>query len=90
MAHAYSRSIQDLLDIYPELQRLSKCTVVKNKVAEIVSNQCKPMRVSTKLLWSSMLSLSIIMVVLVFTWVAKALQWGRPLSIYSRTPPSST
>ncbi|BAU00298.1 hypothetical protein VIGAN_10188100 [Vigna angularis var. angularis] len=88
MAHAYSRSIQDLLDIYPELQRLSKCTVVKNKVAEIVSNQCKPMRVSTKLLWSSMLSLSIIMVVLVFTWVAKALQWERPLSIYSRTPES--
>ncbi|XP_047179827.1 uncharacterized protein LOC124846585 [Vigna umbellata] len=88
MAHAYSRSIQDLLDIYPELQTLSKCTVVKNKVAEIVSNQCKPMRVSTKLLWSSMLSLSIIMVVLVFTWVAKALQWERPLSIYSRTPES--
>ncbi|KAK7367628.1 hypothetical protein VNO80_09643 [Phaseolus coccineus] len=87
MAHAYSRSIQDLLDIYPDLQKLSKCTVVKNKVADIVSNQCKPIRVSTKLLWSSMLSLSIIMVVLVLTCLAKALQcWGRPLSMYSRTP----
>ncbi|CAJ1929267.1 unnamed protein product [Sphenostylis stenocarpa] len=90
MAHAYSRSVQDLLDIYPDMQRLSKCTVVKNKVAEIVSKQCRPIRVSTKLLWSLMLSLSIIMVLLVFTWVTKAFQcWGRPLSIYSRTPTST-
>ncbi|KAG4386450.1 hypothetical protein GLYMA_11G047500v4 [Glycine max] len=86
MAHAYSRSIQDLLDIYPDLQRLSKCTVVKNKVAEIVLHQCRPIRISTTLLWSSMLSLSIIMVVLVLTWVAQALQCSRkPLSICSRT-----
>ncbi|KAH1163910.1 hypothetical protein GYH30_002108 [Glycine max] len=48
-------------DMYPDLQRLSKCTAVKNKVAEIVSQQCRPIRISTTLLWSSMLSLSIIM-----------------------------
>ncbi|KAJ1381780.1 hypothetical protein SESBI_44850 [Sesbania bispinosa] len=87
MAHAYSRSIQDLLDIYPDLQRLSKCNIVKNKVAEIVLHQCKPIRISTRLLWSSMMSLSIIMVVLVFTWMAEALRcWEKPLSICFRTP----
>ncbi|RDX75550.1 hypothetical protein CR513_44554, partial [Mucuna pruriens] len=85
MAHAYSRSIQDLLDIYPDLQILSKCTVVRNKVAEIVSQHCRPIRISTRLLWSSMLSLSIIMVLLVFTWVVETLQcWVKPLSICSR------
>nr|KYP52377.1 hypothetical protein KK1_025682 [Cajanus cajan] len=90
MAHAYSRSIQDLLDIYPDLQTLAKCTVVKNKVAEIVSHQCRPIRMSTKLLWSSMLSLSIIMVVLVFTWLVEALQCSGkpPPSICSRSPRS--
>ncbi|KAL5181615.1 hypothetical protein HKD37_01G002490 [Glycine soja] len=82
MAHAYRFAG----DMYPDLQRLSKCTAVKNKVAEIVSQQCRPIRISTTLLWSSMLSLSIIMVVLVFTWVAQALQcWRNPLSIRSRT-----
>ncbi|KAK7406444.1 hypothetical protein VNO78_08070 [Psophocarpus tetragonolobus] len=86
MAHAYSRSIQDLLDIYPDLQILSKCTLVKNKVAEIVSHQCRPIRISTRLLWSSMLALSIIMVLLVLTWVAQALQcWEKPISMCSRT-----
>ncbi|KAK7309145.1 hypothetical protein RJT34_05656 [Clitoria ternatea] len=89
MAHAYSRSIQDLLDIYPDLQRLSKCTVVKNKVAEILLHQCTPIRISTRLLWSSMLSLSIIMVVLVLACVARAFQsWDKPLFIRSPTPTS--
>ncbi|KAL1354551.1 hypothetical protein HN51_006635 [Arachis hypogaea] len=84
MAHAYSRSIQDLLDIYPDLQRLSNCTLVKNKVTEIVEHQCRPIRTSTTLLWSSMISLSIIMVILVLAWVAEAfLCWDKPLSIYS-------
>ncbi|XP_061338920.1 uncharacterized protein LOC133285672 [Gastrolobium bilobum] len=68
MAHAYSRSIQDLLDIYPDLERLSKCTIVKNKIAEIVLHQCRPIRIWTRLLWSSMMSLSIIMVVLPNNW----------------------
>ncbi|KAL2348306.1 hypothetical protein Fmac_002306 [Flemingia macrophylla] len=86
MAHAYSRSIQDLLDIYPDLQTLAKCTVVKNKVSDIVSHQCRPIRISTRMLWSSMLSLSIIMVVLVFACLAEALQCsGKPPSICSRS-----
>ncbi|KAF1861827.1 hypothetical protein Lal_00026285 [Lupinus albus] len=72
MAHAYSRSIQDLLDIYPDLLSLSKCTIVKNKVAEIVEHQCRPIRISTTLLWSCMLFLSSIMVFLVLTWIAEA------------------
>ncbi|XP_027362638.1 uncharacterized protein LOC113870244 [Abrus precatorius] len=89
MAHAYSRSIQDLLDIYPDLQKLSKCTIVKNKVAEIVLHQCRPIRVSTRLLWSSMLSLSIIMVVLVFVLVAEASQcWRKPFFTRFRTSTS--
>ncbi|KAK2372521.1 transmembrane protein [Trifolium repens] len=85
MAHAYSRSIQDMLDIYPDLQRLSKCTIVKNKASEIVLHQCKPIRNSTKLLWASMMSLSIIMVFLVFIWVVETLLcWRKPLSAWFR------
>ncbi|XP_057443715.1 uncharacterized protein LOC130735855 isoform X2 [Lotus japonicus] len=87
MAHAYSRSIQDLLDIYPDLQRLSKCNIVKNKVHEIVLHQCRPMRISTSMLWASMMSLSIIMVFLVLTWVAEAIRcWEKPISTCFHTP----
>ncbi|XP_058772843.1 uncharacterized protein LOC131646933 [Vicia villosa] len=85
MAHAYSKSIQDMLDIYPDLQKLSKCTIVKNKTSEIVLHQCKPIRFSTKMLWASLMSLSIIMVVLVFAWVVETLRcWEKPVTTWFR------
>ncbi|CAL0331762.1 unnamed protein product [Lupinus luteus] len=82
MAHAYSRSIQDLLDIYPDLLSLSKCTIVKNKVAEIVEHHCRPIRISTTLLWSCMVFLSSIMVFLVLTWVAEAFLCWQKTPVY--------
>ncbi|KAJ4714719.1 Transmembrane protein [Melia azedarach] len=86
-ARAYSHSVQGMLDIYPELQSLTKCTTVKNTFSDVVKNQCKSYKFSIRLLWSWMLSLSIFMVVLVFIWVAKAWQDdGRCFSRWSIVP----
>ncbi|KAK2656814.1 hypothetical protein Ddye_009866 [Dipteronia dyeriana] len=73
-AWAYSGSIQKILDIYPDLRSLAECTVVKFTFSDVMPRQCKLFRVAVKRLWSSMLSLSIFMVVLVVIWVAKACQ----------------
>ncbi|KAI4315075.1 hypothetical protein L6164_027922 [Bauhinia variegata] len=89
MAHAYGRSIQNLLDIYPELESLSRCTFVKNGFSDILIHQCEPIRASTKLMWSFMLTLSIVMVFLELAWLADAfLCWGKSISIGSRRPQS--
>ncbi|KAJ7952752.1 putative Transmembrane protein [Quillaja saponaria] len=87
MVRAYSSSIQQLINIYPDLKSLSECKFVKDMVSELVWHQCKPLKVSIRLLWASMLSLSIVMMVLEIFWVAKAIQdWGRSFSACSITP----
>ncbi|KAI9164797.1 hypothetical protein LWI28_002271 [Acer negundo] len=73
-AWAYSGSIQKILDIYPDLRSLAECTVVKFTFSDVIPRQCKLFRVAVKRLWSSMLSLSIFMAVLVLIWVAEACQ----------------
>ena len=87
MVSAYSNSVQSLLDIYPDLQSLSGCTFVTDRLSDVVSHQCRPFRVSIRLLWASILTLSIFMVVLVLIWVAKGFQdRGRRFTICSITP----
>jgi hypothetical protein len=87
MVSAYSNSVQSLLDIYPDLQSLSGCTFVTDRLSDVVSHQCRPFRVSIRLLWASILTLSIFMVVLVLIWVAKAFQdRGRCFTMCSITP----
>ncbi|KAK4765653.1 hypothetical protein SAY86_026743 [Trapa natans] len=84
-----SKSISDLLGIYPDLQNLSECYFVKDRLRYVVSHQCRPFRSSIRKLWASMLSLSIFMAALVLLWVAKAYQdRGRPFSICSIFPQS--
>ncbi|GMH24049.1 hypothetical protein Nepgr_025892 [Nepenthes gracilis] len=72
IAYAYSHSIQDLINIYPDLESLIHCSFVKSKISEVDSHQCRPFMASTRLLWESMLSLSTIMVVLTIIWSVKA------------------
>ncbi|XP_030474109.2 uncharacterized protein LOC115691566 isoform X1 [Syzygium oleosum] len=89
MAWAYSRSIQDLINIYPDLKGLSECSFVKDRFEEAVLHRCRPFRASIRRLWSSMLALSIVMVVLVLAWVVKACQdRGRAFSRCSIFPNS--
>ncbi|KAI3407566.1 uncharacterized protein J3R85_020877 [Psidium guajava] len=89
MACAYSRSIQDLIDMYPDLKGLSECSFVKDRFEEAVLHQCRPFRASTHRSWSSMLALSIVMVALVLAWVVKACQdRGRAFSRCSIFPNS--
>ena len=71
MAEAYSHSIQDLINVFPDLLSLTQCTSVKQAFSDIVVRQCKPFKTSVRMLWSSALSLSLIMTVLVSLWVAK-------------------
>ncbi|XP_041003649.1 uncharacterized protein LOC121249058 [Juglans microcarpa x Juglans regia] len=87
MVSAYSRSVQYVIDVHSDLQSLTECSFVKNRLSEVVSHQCQPFKVSIRFLWSSMLALSIVMVLLVLIWVAKAYQdRGRSFSLCSITP----
>ncbi|KAK4416338.1 hypothetical protein Salat_2459300 [Sesamum alatum] len=77
---AYCRSIQDFIDIYPDMSGLMKCSAVKRAFSDIVQRQCKPIRRTTKVLWSSMLVFSIVMVVVVLLWSDRAIRDRRRCS----------
>ncbi|KAK9164319.1 hypothetical protein Syun_005221 [Stephania yunnanensis] len=74
VALAYTRTIQDLFNIFPDLQKLAQCSFVKQAFTNILSHQCKPFATSVKFLWSSMISLSVIMVILELVWIVIAYQ----------------
>ncbi|PHT91501.1 hypothetical protein T459_06614 [Capsicum annuum] len=87
---AYTQSVEDLVEIFPDLQSLSHCSKVRQAFGNILQYQCRPFRRSAQILWSSMLSLSIIMVLLVLTLTVKAHQeTGRSFDTCSITPKSS-
>ncbi|CAH9110878.1 unnamed protein product [Cuscuta epithymum] len=71
---AYSESLQDLIDIYPDLVSLIKCSQVKQAFSDIVQFQCKPFRKAARRLWLSTLLFSICLVILTLLWAAKAYQ----------------
>ncbi|OMP01794.1 hypothetical protein COLO4_11579 [Corchorus olitorius] len=86
-ASAYSNSVQAMLNVFPDLQNLAECTMVKDTFSEVFMHQCRPFRRSLKWLWASMLSLSVCMVFLEFTWIIKAYhEKGRSFSRCSIFP----
>lgn len=82
MARAYSWSIQGLLDVFPDIQSLTHCSFLKDTFSNVVAYQCRPMKISIHLVWTSMLALSICMVALELVWIVKAYQnRGRCMSL---------
>ncbi|KAI3785139.1 hypothetical protein L1987_44252 [Smallanthus sonchifolius] len=71
---AYIQSVENLIATYPDLQNLAGCTPLKHAIADVALHQCKPFRASVKLLWASILTLSIDLMILTLFWIIKAYQ----------------
>uniref|UniRef100_A0A6N2LV56 Uncharacterized protein n=1 Tax=Salix viminalis TaxID=40686 RepID=A0A6N2LV56_SALVM len=71
-AEAYSTSIQSLLNVYPEMENLVECQTVKDALSEILLYHCKPLKRSIRMVWTSLVFLSLVMVFLVLIWAKLA------------------
>ncbi|KAG4945160.1 hypothetical protein JHK87_041167 [Glycine soja] len=69
---AYTSSIQDLLNVYPSMENLLECQVVKEAFSQVLVNHCKPLKKYAKMVWLGLLFLAVIMVLLVVLWTIKA------------------
>lgn len=71
---AYTNSIQDLLNVYPSMEHLLECKLVKDAFSQVLVNHCKPMKKYAKMAWTGMvlLAVAVIMVLLVILWSIKA------------------
>ncbi|KAL9233177.1 hypothetical protein vseg_008207 [Gypsophila vaccaria] len=65
----YTTSVQNLLDAYPGMEDLVNCQLVKDTFRDILVNHCKPVKRYLMTTSVAMLLLSIVMMVLVSTWV---------------------
>ncbi|XXG48809.1 hypothetical protein AAC387_Pa02g3155 [Persea americana] len=80
-AQAYTQAIQGLIDVLPDLQSLTHCSFVEDTLSTVLLHQCRPMKVSIRLLWASTVGLSTCMVALEVVWIVKAFQ-DRGRNIY--------
>ncbi|XP_066339755.1 uncharacterized protein [Miscanthus floridulus] len=62
---SYTSSIQNVLDIFPGTERLVSCELVKAGFADIVGNQCAPLRRGARAAWAALAALSASMVLLI-------------------------
>ncbi|XP_065868670.1 uncharacterized protein [Euphorbia lathyris] len=69
---SYTTSLQNLLDAYPGMESLIECQSVKNAFSEILTKHCKPLKKYVRMVWGSMLFLSLNMVFLVLIWTILA------------------
>ncbi|XP_021774888.1 uncharacterized protein LOC110738767 [Chenopodium quinoa] len=65
---AYSTSIQNLLNAYPDMENLVDCQLVKHASSRILVKHCKPLKSYAQTTWVAMLVLSVVMVILVPIW----------------------
>ncbi|KAF9621183.1 hypothetical protein IFM89_016677 [Coptis chinensis] len=74
MATAYTQTIQEVVNILPDVENLTRCSLVKETISDVLLHQCRPFRISFKFSWLSIISLSTIMVILELAWLAKVYQ----------------
>ncbi|KAK7312394.1 hypothetical protein VNO77_36213 [Canavalia gladiata] len=72
MAESYSRSIQNLLNMYPSLEHLLGCQIVKDTFSEILLTHCKPLKKFAKMAWLGMVPLAVSVTFLVVLWTINA------------------
>ncbi|RLM58273.1 uncharacterized protein C2845_PM18G04880 [Panicum miliaceum] len=69
---SYTSSIQNVLDIFPGTERLVSCELVKAGFADIVGNQCAPLRRGARTAWAALAALSAAMALLLLVLVLAA------------------
>jgi hypothetical protein len=75
---SYTSSIQNVLDIFPGTERLVSCELVKAGFADIVDNQCAPLRRGARTAWAALAALSAAMALLLLVQLATAGSAGHP------------
>lgn len=68
----YTNSVQGLLNVYPSMEHLLECQIVKDAFSQVLVHHCKPMEKYAKMAWVGMMFLGVIMVLLILLWTMKA------------------
>lgn len=87
---AYSTSIQQLLDVYPGMEHLVECQMVKDAFSEILHDHCKPLKRYVRMTWAALVFLSVVMMALVLIWTTESHHEQEHHSLGGSVKPHST
>ncbi|RDY12682.1 hypothetical protein CR513_02495, partial [Mucuna pruriens] len=71
---SYTSSIQDLLNMYPGMEELIGCQLVKDAFSQILLKHCNPLKEFARMTWIGMVFLAVVMVLFLVLWTIKACQ----------------
>jgi hypothetical protein len=69
----YTNSIQNILDVFPGMERLVNCQLVKDAFSEILLNQCEPLNKYAHMTWAAMAVLSTLLMLFSIAWISESL-----------------
>lgn len=69
---SYTSSVQNLLNMFPSIENLLGCQLVKDAFSQVLLKHCKPLKKFGRMTWAAMVSLAAVMVFLVVLWTIKA------------------
>ncbi|KAJ3703728.1 hypothetical protein LUZ61_007433 [Rhynchospora tenuis] len=73
----YTTSIQNILDVFPGMERLVNCQVVKDAFTEILLNECEPLNKNAHMTWAAMAVLSTFLMLFIIAWILESLHERR-------------
>lgn len=71
MLSSYTYSTQSIVGALADVEKLMHCSFLKDAFDDILRHHCVPLKDSILLLWSTMITLSISLVILEVAWLAK-------------------
>ena len=57
--------------MYPSVEHLLECQLVKEAFSQVLVNHCKPLKKYAEMVWLGMLFLAVIMLLLIVLWTIK-------------------
>ncbi|KAG6551347.1 hypothetical protein Mapa_007133 [Marchantia paleacea] len=66
---AYASSAQILLNIYPTLNRLTDCSLIKYAFSELLKDNCGPANSAVRLIWISFVVVALTMIFVIVSWL---------------------
>jgi len=74
LLETYTDIIQSILNLYPRMDRLIECQLVKDAFSQIILKHCKPLKKFSRMTWIGEMFLAVFMVFFLVTWTIRACQ----------------
>ncbi|WVZ03744.1 hypothetical protein V8G54_024550 [Vigna mungo] len=70
----YTNLLQSILNLYPRMEKLIECQLVKDALSQIILKHCKPLKIFSRMTWIAVMFLAVFMVFFLVIWTIRACQ----------------